>query len=154
LSFYNATQLLLKNMILLDVPDAPTGASAARDFLSKMDMGRYSKYYAQLRRNVRISVEKWPLSIPAAYEDVEASVPLATAARGGEGRTTGAPAVFNVTTGVPRERRGNGPPSAEVLAKNPCNGCGKFGHWLRECPTSDTNLKEPPIQGKTGRKRT
>jgi hypothetical protein len=58
LSFYNATQLLLKNMVLLDVPDAPTGASAARDFLSKMDMSRYGKYYAQLRRNVRISVEK------------------------------------------------------------------------------------------------
>jgi hypothetical protein len=112
MSFYNATQLLLKNMILLEVPDAPTGASAARDFLSKMDMGRYGKYYAQLRRNVRISVKKWPLSILAAYEDVEASVPLATAARGGESRTTCAPAVFNVTTGVPRERRGNGPPSA------------------------------------------
>jgi hypothetical protein len=117
-------------------------ASAARDFLSKMDMSRYGKYYAQLRRNVRISVEKWPISILAAYEDVEASVPLATAARGGEGRTTGAPAVFNVTTGVPRERRGNGAPSAEVLAKNPCNGCGKFGHWLRECPNSDTNAKD------------
>jgi hypothetical protein len=141
-SFYNATQLLLKNMVLLDVPDAPTGASAARDFLSKMDMSRYGKYYAQLRRNVRISVGKWPISILAAYEDVEASVQLATAARGGEGRTTGAPAVFNVTTGVPRERRGNGAPSAEVLAKNPCNGCGKFGHWLRECPTSDSNSKD------------
>jgi hypothetical protein len=142
LSFYNATQLLLKNMILLDVPDAPTGASAARDFLSKMDMGRYGKYYAQLRRNVRISVEQWPLSILAAYEDVEASVPLVTAARGGEGCTTGVPAVFNVMNGVPRERRGNGP-SAEVLAKNPCDGCGKFGHWLRKCLTSDTNLKDP-----------
>jgi hypothetical protein len=137
------TQLLLKNMILLDIPGAPTGASAARDFLSKMDMSRYGKYYAQLRRNVQISVEKWPLSILVAYKDVEASVPLATAARGGEGRTTGAPAVFNVTTGVSRKRRGNGPPSAEVLAKNPCNGCGKFGNWLRECPNSDTNSKDP-----------
>jgi hypothetical protein len=143
LSFYNATQLLLKNMILLDVPDVPTGAFAAQDFLSKMDMGRYDKYYAQLRRNVRISVEKWPLSILAAYEDVEASDPLKTAARGGEGCTTGFPAVFNVTTGVRRERRSNGPPSAEVLAKNPCNGCGKFGHWLRECFNSDTNSKDP-----------
>jgi hypothetical protein len=142
LSFYNATQLLLKNMVLLDVPDAPTGASAARDFLSKMDMSRYGKYYTQLRRNVRIFLEKWPISILAAYEDVEASVPLATAARGSEGRTTGAPAVFNVTTGVLRERRSNGAPSAEVLAKNPCNGCGKFGHWLRECPTSDSNPKD------------
>jgi hypothetical protein len=142
LSFYNATQLLLKNMVLLDAPDAPTGASTARDFLSKMDMSRYGKYYAELRRNVRISVEKWPISILVAYEDVEGSVPLATATRGGEGRTTGAPAVFNVTTGVPRERRGYGAPSAEVLAKNPCNGYGKFGHWLRECPTSDSNSKD------------
>jgi hypothetical protein len=44
LLFYNATQLLLKNMILLDVPDAPTSASAAQDFLSKMDMGRYGRF--------------------------------------------------------------------------------------------------------------
>jgi hypothetical protein len=127
LSFYNATQLLVKNMILLDVPDAPTGATAARDFLSKMDMGRYGNYHAQLRRNVRIGVEKWPILILAAYKDVKASVLLATASRG-ESRTTAAPAVFNVTTGVPRERRGNEPPSAKVLAKNPCNGLGKFGH--------------------------
>jgi hypothetical protein len=63
-------------------------------------------------------------------------VPLASAARGGETRTTGAPAVFNVTTGVPRERRGNGTPSAEVLAKNPCNGCGQFGQ---------SNVEESPL---------
>jgi hypothetical protein len=142
LSYYNATQLLIKNMILLDVPDAPTGATAASDFLSKMDMGRYGNYYAQLHRNVRIGVEQWPILILAAYEDVEASVLLATASRGSESRTKAGPAVFNVTTGVPRERRGNGPPSAEVLAKNPCKGCGKFGHWLRECPTSDIESKD------------
>jgi hypothetical protein len=154
LSYYNATQLLLKNMTLLDVPDAPTALTAARDFLSKMDKARYGAYYAQLRRNVRIGVEEWPLSVLAAYEDVEASVPLASAVRGGETRTTGAPAVFNVTTGVPRERRGNGAPSAEVLAKNPCNGCGQFGHWLRECPSKGMpqQLEGPaPAQGKTGR---
>jgi hypothetical protein len=50
LSYYNATQLLIKNMILLDVPDAPTGVTAARDFLSKMDMGRYGKYHAAPER--------------------------------------------------------------------------------------------------------
>jgi hypothetical protein len=143
LSFYNATQLLLKNMTLLDVPDAPTALTAARDFLSKMDTARYGEYYAQLRRNVRIGVEEWPLSVLVAYEDVEASVPLATAVRGGEARTTGAPAVFNVTTGVPRERHGNGAPSAEVLAKNPCNGCGQFGHWLRECPSNSKDQRQP-----------
>ena len=138
LSFYNATQLLIRNMTLLDVPDAPTAATAARDFLSKMDSARYGTFYAALRRNVRIGTEEWPSSVLAAYEDVEASCPSVTAARGQEART--GPAVFNVNTGGPRERRN--PPSAEVLAKNPCKGCGKFGHWLRECPDGDKKPKD------------
>jgi hypothetical protein len=68
------TTTLIKNMVLLDVPDSPT-ASATQDFLSKMDMSRYGKYYAQLRRNVRIGVEKWPITILAAYEDVRHQSP-------------------------------------------------------------------------------
>ena len=161
LSYYNDTTLLIKNMRLLNVPDAPTERTAARDFLAKMDPVRYGSYYAVLKRNVRIGTEVWPATILAAYEDVEASVPNPAISRAfANERQPGRPAVFAVTNGGTRDRRGgapstddkrNGAPSAETLAKYPCKGCGQFGHWLRECPKKDAksgqeNSEKPKVK--------